>query len=476
MPVIAKVTVDQPRLLCQQSTLCRCELHNDTRAELRGVNPGNWPGAPTIVLNDLARGTVTQHARKQRETPDQFAPSLAAGKRFEDAFALTDVVDVPAPGVYDLHAQYEWNGGADRVVSSPLRIEFLPANPVNIQTVSMRGSPGPSAASVWVNRTAGDERTFPIWLSRIATVLKPRIRDCVHLADAPRLVEPCLSIPPNAPATFIWCAWIDDAGLQYVLHGNGEVSLPESVKLPRPDYRIVPPLIEIPPSRGSPASRLDALLFRGDAADSSWSLRRATIRISGGAVEQKETEFQGRPPRWVQSAHLSDGRRRTFFLLPEPGGLSLKVCRWSPLKAPDALVELAAFDGRLLAATLTQTVEDTICGAALFDLSEGEFPYVIRRWYTLPNDEFGLQEDRCIRWPTREPIDRAVLRIAADSAPFALLRAGGREPRWRFGRNDGSVTSLPDGVRAPVDVLFRYGEDPTVLHVEPGRGLRFVRP
>jgi hypothetical protein len=340
----------------------------------------------------------------------------------------------------------------------------------------MRGSPGPSAASAWVNRPAPEDRKHPIWLSRIATVLKPRVRDCVHLADASSAVEPFLSIPPNAPATFLWCAWTEGANLQYVLHGNGEVSVPEAIKLPFADYRIVGPLIEIPPSRGSPASRLDVLLMRGDASETGWSLRRATVRISGGAVEQRDFAFDGRPPRWAQNTHLSDGRRRSFFLSPGEGATVLKVCRWSPLKPPDTVQELAAFDGRLLAASVTQTVEDVICGAALFDLGEGEFPYVIRRWYLLANEEFGLQEERNVRWSTNEPIDRAVLRVAADSAPFALLRAGGRTPRWFFCRNDGTVAPAPEGVRLPVDLLFRYGEDPTIMHVEPGRGLRFSRP
>ncbi len=476
MAVVAKVAVEQTRLLCQERVLCHCELANNTRGELRGVNPGGWPGFPTLSLTRVGDGAEQRFVRKQPDTPDQFAPSLGPGKKFAESFPLNSLVDAARPGTYELRAVYEWQEGAYRAASDPVRIEFVPVDPIAVRTAWLRGSPGSHAAAAWLNRPDAANAPFSIWVSKVATSLKPRITDTVQIADVRERVQPHVSIPPNAGATFLWIAWVQGGELQYVLHGNSEVSAVESVKLPQPGYRIIPPLLEMPPSRGALASRLDALLMRGEPTDAAWGLRRLTLRISGGAVTQDEVEFKGKPPAWIETAYLSDGRCRTFALERVDGGAILRVCRWSALRSPESFADLSEFGGRLIAATLTQTDEDVVCGAALFDAGEGSSPYVLRRWYLMPSDDFALQDERPVTWTEREPIESAVIRVAMDSAPFALLRSGGREPGWFFCRNDGRVSALGCAPLRPVDVLFRLGRDPTILAVDPGRGFSFLRP
>lgn len=476
MAVVAKVAVEQTRLLCQERTICHCELVNNTRGELRGVNPGGWPGYPTLVLTRVGDAAEQRFVRKQPDTPDQFAPSLGPGKSFSESFPLATVVDAARPGTYELRAVYEWQGGAFRAASEPVRIEFLPVEPIAVRTAWLRASPGAHAAAVWLNPPTAANAPFSIWVSKIATALKPRVTDVVQVAEVRQRVQPSLSIPPNAAATFLWVAWVDGTELQYVLHGNDEVSAVETVKLPAAGYRIVPPLLEMPPVRGALASRLDVLLVRGEPSDGAWGLRRLTLRISGGAVTQDEVEFKGQPPAWIETAFLSDGRCRTFALERVDGGAILRLSRWSGLRPPESFTELGEFGGRLISATLTQTEEDVVCGAALFDAGEGSTPYVLRRWYLMPNDDFALQDERPVSWTERDPIDSAVIRVAMDSAPFALLRSGGRESGWFFCHNDGRVSALNCAPLRPVDVLFRMGRDPTILAVDPGRGLSFLRP
>lgn len=481
MPGTAQLNVERTKLIYQQSTVCTAELRNGGRTVLRNVNPRNHAAGPTLVLTNRDTGMVTRHHPRGKPGGVRPPADVPPGQRLEMEFMLTELVAVPEPGTYDLQAAYEWNDGAGSAISPSIQLEITPSRPQYAHIVTPFGGAAPRYLAVWLNEPDPGEKKREVWLAHISTSKKPMVTRCTLLAEATQGAKPYLSVPPNAIPRAQWVGWVDAKNLTYLVHQRGSVSDLKSFKLPSPDCRIIPPLLQNPPARGKKIPGADVLLYERapDGTDGTFFVLR--LAESGCSALGAPLVMSGPAPRWAETAYLSSDTRHTFFVVPVQGGSSLRLHRWSSTRTlAGEPKELASLNGDCIAGALWITAEDVVRGAVLTATgSRKNWTYTFHKWSMQPPDTFVPGEKIPLALPRDAGIQQAVLSVDVLGKPYALVMSDAPGNPWFYCAADGTVRSVPQAfgaVQNPAQVVFRRMEDPTILYAAAPRGFQFAKP
>lgn len=473
--VKATLEVAETRLIYQQTTLCRGEITNQGRATLRNLNPENRGAAPTILVTNLADGTITRHRTPYAPEEASQEESLAPGASLTYPFSLTAAIEFPGPGEYELQLLYEWEGGELR--SPAVRVELLGSIPRRLHLVSGKGGFAPLHYGAWIRQPDSESKKFSLCMAHVLTLAKPQVEDVYPLVqDLSEVVEPWLGVPPNEDVNDQWVAWIAKSSLYYLVCREKTTTAPKTEPLDG-ECRVVPPVL-LNIGRDSKVESADVVLYQSGTAQGAGRLRIKHLNPAKRSADDS-LELPGSAPIWGANVYLSNRMRHTFLIteIRPAGGVSLKAATWSALKPPAAIAELAAWKAGCLAADAALGADDVALGAALLEAGEPGAPtYALQPWRLKPPADFQSGNAVAVRWLEKKAISSAIVRVDADGAPYALLQ--GAAGAWYFCDPKGNVSVLPptaEQLKPPADILFRGGTDPVLLYSDPGRGFQLSK-
>lgn len=480
MAVTVQLRLNPTQLSYQEPVTCEAELSNRTTTPLRQLNLGHERDLPALLLSDLRSGVTTKHVRLLREqvapTAATVVPNGVAGR----SFPLSEVLQFPAPGAYELQALYTWDGGAAHAISAPVRVDIRPVDPLSMTIAPLGGGASLTSFAAFVGRVSTGQDELELRLATLSTLNKPRVTNSVAVCPLKTLITPCLSVPANTDAGLQWLAWVDNDRLYCLPHLNGSTTEPQVIRLPGPNFKLIPPLL-LQPNR--PQARIPgavALLFQPTADETGCRLLPIDIQVAakGESLPLPAVTLEKLNPTWAQTAYLSDMSRHTFFVTRGPKrGISLHVSRWSPRQPPAAPAALASFDARLLAGDVLVTSTDWVRGVFLVQLNSlAPDECAMIQWIYGKRGTFDSADPIVINFPRSAEIAEAVVRVNEVGAAYGLLRSFDSRLAWRFVQPDGTTSPAPATVRRPADVMFRYGGDPTIIYADPGRGFQFAKP
>ena len=478
MAVTAELKLETTKLLYQQTTICETKITNGSRQTLRDLNPLNDQAAPTILVTNVTTGEVSTHRLDREAEEDPFKVDVQRSADHEYSFSLTQLVALTDPGLFDLQAHYEWQGG--QVTSPAVRLKVLPSNPRTTAVETGKGGPAALLHCAWVNNLSGSNDRCELWLSDLMMLGKPRVHHCILLEDLEKPIKPHLAVPPNQDVNVQWVAWIDGKSLRYLLRQEEDVASTASVGLDSEKYRIIPPLLLNLSKSGGLVEGADVMLYQPgeDAANGRFLVKHLSLSKKDEPPPDDKLAVPGSAPQWAETAYLTDQGRHTFFIVSDQNKTVLKLASWSPKAPPTALKDLASYNAKFMTADLWQS-GDAVAGAILAQKSEDSYAFYI--WSYKPPDAFVQEREVAVSWPhERAGIDRAIARVSTAGDPFALLRSDAKEKKWFFCGSDGSTSVLTgpaEKLHLPADILFRGGDDPVILHTGPdGRGFLFAMP
>ncbi len=481
MPVTATIEVDRTDLCVHDRVWCTVRIENSTRNLLSDLNPDNARSLPTILLTDVASGEIVRHARGRPLGGDEPTENLDPGKSIEARRSLQDLVPLPGPGSYDLQSHYTWGGGVGEALSPPVRLEIRPVHPRNAFTVPSRGGTSGLLYTAWVQSAepGGDE--WEVWLGAIDPDRRPKLIESVKMGEVKRPLHPVLSVPPNTNPAVQWVAWLDGDAVYFALHRNGETCEPESLSIPvERAARIIPPLLLQSSRPGEQFPGAVATLYEPDeeGTGGQFLLLYLQAAVKGGPKLKDRIPLPDLKLIWAHTAYLSSMRRSTFLIAhAAEGGCALKVSNWSALRPPAAPADLATWDIKFVAGHVMVTRGDFARGVVLGETTTpGQPRFVLHQWAYTERGEFMSADPIPVAWPRAEGIAHAIVRINEHGAAYGLLQTDDKERMWFFCKHDGSVQQLSVPIRLPADILFRYGDDPTIMYTDPDRGFQFAKP
>lgn len=479
MSVSAELKLNETRLLFQQSTDCVAELKNAGPSPISKVNPDNMGAGATLVLTDVATGDVRTFATPVQPGVQSVDVNLDKGESLKDEFFLSDRVTIPAPGIYELKARYQWGLGST-VESPAVRIEVLESRPRSTFPVVLQKPPTQLYLVAWLNVIDVAKGSFQVWLSHVTGYGRPKVRQCFHVADVDKVVQPALAAPPNGQSGVQWVAWLNGDRLVYALNRGSEVTAESTFKLDDDTYRLIPPLLLNPTARGESIQGFDALLYGSVPETSKHFLGVAHLTPSGKGELSQPIEVPATAPVWASTAHLANGDRYTFMAINGLNSASLEMARWSATKSPAKIGTVASWPARCLACDFALGESDAVLGAMVGEVgTDASRDYTLYTWRFGAPDQFQDAGKVRIAVPEGVGVDQAIVRVNADGVPFALLRTTGKRAAWYFCGPKGTLMALPSDAadfRMPGDILFRDGGDPVIMFGDPPRGFQLVKP
>ncbi len=480
MLVSVTIKLSETDLLFQQSTTCTTELVNAGKTTLEDVNPKTSAASPMIVVKDLATGDVSTHfvGRNPGDPPE--SEELPAGESIKATLFLSDFMQFPKPGEYEVSARFEFVGEGGAVESKHVKVKVSPSRPGRLNVSTANGGPGGLSLAAFLNKADPAKEEFDVWLATISTTEKPVVTNCRHIDEAKSLVVPFVSVPPNTAPYAQWVAWLGDGRLTYALHRGSDVAASESLKLKSSGYQIVPPIFQNPPIPGEAIPGGDVLLYRSAADADGGELVVAHLSTERKASLDAPVEVAAKNLAWAKTAYLSDAKRHTFVLADEDGAAVLGHFSWSPTSSPVFMKNEAAWPAKCSAADLITTKGDAVLGVMLGESGENEGrKYAFYKWNYTASAGFNDGSKIDIALPEGVGIDHAIVRVNAGGAPYGIVRTDGKEPAWYFCEPDGALKPIHGDsheFNLPADILFRRGDDPVIMFSSDGDGFRLIKP
>ncbi len=481
MDVTVEVKLENTKLVHQQSVDCTVVLHNKSRNVLHDICPDHSGGGPTMILTDTETGQTSRFSTPKKPGAVYRPIDLRAGDDRDYIFYLTQLVQFPGPGVYDLQAEYVWDNARNAAVSPPLRVELLPNNLEPRHIVSPTGG----AAAIYFATCTQESSAKPgkqeLWLANINTSKRPRVHNLISLDKVDGKIKPYLSVPANTQPIGQWIAWIENKKLAYLAHKSGKVSDINTTKLDKRDWTIVPPLLQNPPAPNEKIAGADVLLYARDLEAAVGSLEVLHISMKSSSMARDSLTIPGPMPTWWETAHVKPLRRFTFLATSTGGETHLRVTKWGAASSPKNLEDLASWPGHCIGGAIWVTPESLVVGAVVIDTEAfKKHSYAFHTWSMNAQGEFQPGSSIPINVPEGTKVRRAIVSINIGQAPFALLDAGTQSGPWYFAESDGSVKSVPVEIVSnggvPLQVLFRREVDPTIMYLRPGWGFDFIKP
>ncbi len=481
MDVTLEVKLKESQLVHQQSVECTVVLHNNSRNVLHDVNPENIGGGPTMILTDMETDQTTRFMTLKKPGAAYRPIDVSAGSTTDSVFFLTQLVQFPGPGSYELQAEYVWDNGRHTTLSPPARIELLPNNLKPHHIVSPKGGASSLYLAVCSQESQAKPGMFELWLASFTTSKRPRVHNLVRLENVKEQVKPYLSVAANTQPTVQWLAWIENQKLAYLANVPGQDSDVKKAKLDKRDWTIVPPVLQNPTGRGQQVPGADVLLYSRDPDAAAGTLQVLSVDTDGTVMGRDVLAIPGLMPTWWETAHVKSVRRFTFLAMSSGDETKLAVAQWAALGTPKTLEELATWPGHCIGGDTWVTPDDLIVGAVVIGSGDPKKPdYAFHTWNMSPLGQVQLAPAVPIAVPEGIKLRRAIVSVNIGQDPFAILEAGTQSGPWYYAASDGSVKSVPIEIASnggvPTKVLFRREVDPTIMYHRPGWGFDFIKP
>lgn len=479
MSIDATLKLNKIQIVFQQTTRCLAELINDSDEPLIGINSKNRKGAPTISLKNIKTGEMFYYADLLMPDAESLVYSIEPGGILSHDLQLSNFLQFPTAGFFELQAHYEWKDG--KTQSAPVQVEVIRANPQSLITATSYGSQLGNIYAVWTNIENGKNA---LYFSKINSSFETKFewsKKIAEIAESPNLA---ISIPPNAIPTRQVIAWISGSQLNYVIHTNGRFET-KKITLDSDDYQIISPLLEDLFVEGN-RQFTEVLLMKKNA--NGWQIQIVLLNDSP-ILSYLASQIEGIPPKWIQTAYRSTAERRNFFILAHShegaNSLQLAMCKSIPLNLPESPIYLTTWNGTFMTADLLTTSDDRIVGAAFVSRkNESKTEYVIQKWQLTKNNELVLSTIHLIYWNENQTIEDAILNVNGEGATFALLKSANK---WYWVNQNGEVSflaELSEAILFPAKIIFIEQIYPAILYTDKDAGLkihylgpiRFFRP
>lgn len=465
MALDIKLTIEKSEFLFQESPPCLLTVTNDGRDTIRILNPAVSKTMPILRVVDARSGEETMFQKKSEGFVPEEPQPLAPGHRMERGFWLLDEVNFPSPGPYRISAIYQYEEGAKRVESAPVKVNILPATPKN--AFLLHNGPGGSGSvlyGAWVNLASDPPQ---IVRTQFDAMAGGGVRASHSIAKTDLESRPVLSAPPNrSVAKSHWVGWLEENYLRFAHFDEAMGASPVGkFELPKLELEIVAPLHSDPvtDTRVRPAGA--ALVWMGDADGTRSGLQvielSANKATTGGSVN-----LPGARPRWIASFERSNGERVALFTQVAKDRVGLFSVPWPDKErggtSPQKLVE---WKGKFVAAGATIDAGDAILGAVLIWSGEGaEQKLELVNWSLDRQGKFSERRRQKLEWDYAQKIDSAIVRVNAKGMPVAVLRDG--EGKWSAFTGEGKPAPLPGAyaqTKLPFDIAFMGGIEPVLI-------------
>lgn len=503
MPVRVTFKIKSKQMMVHGSATCAATIENDTHHVLTRVNSGHLKGRPAIVVNRTDYNASTRFSPQVPGNDVVIMPDLEPGAKDTHAFDLAEIVKFEGPGHFQIQALYSFNGGDGEALSPAVPFTVLPTTAVASDTVPLMGATSNLLFHTWVCRVdhpaktppesggqdgvkngAQPEPSFELMLSKIHTSRRPHLTGTLRLAEVTAEVKPVLSAPPHTTPNDQWIAWNQEGSLRFVHHRVGQVSPVLSGKLPSPSSRIISPLFLHEPSEEHPTGAAAAFV----CAETQAGTDLHEIRLhEGGAEAVNAPTHLGFRPMWAKAAYRTDKSQLIFFVVndkpQEKPHFAVKLRR-TPV--PDRLahtIDIFSARASAIAFDLLLTRSDAVRGVVLAATSrEPNAPLYLYPWVYHadtadggPYGDWSTGSAHRVPWPHAKLPCRCIVRINEYGRICLLLAADEISPWWYYS-TDGTICTTNAPSTGPADIVFRYGDDPSIMVSSTQTGYRFMKP
>lgn len=469
MKVSVTLELERNTLVWPPQTRGRTTIQNDSPRPLTNINSEHQGAGPALLVLDATTRAVRRYAELQPPGAEPMELDVAAGAAMTTNFSFGHRIELPGPGRYELASEYSWEGGTLR--SAPVRVQVRPAQPRAISCASVAGGRGGDLFVAW--RNDEPKPTGGVWLSRITTTERARFIDSRLLADSPRDAVPLVSIPASGQPGRQCVVWRNREQLEYAIHARTKITTGR-LELGEGGHLCGPPLEDPHTAQPDPDRRgFEILWIRPNQA--GWALH--LIPIASDRQRQAPTQVHGPSPTNVLTTYDRNGARTTWFLrsIPDSRGqptTELSATAW-PLAlglTPRPPTLMVRWRGQIMTASVAQRPDDSAFGVALINGSAGQ-SMIVHRWRSGPQGFEELDPDE-LGWPSNDPIEFGVLRVAQDGRWYALVRS--KRGAWGWCQRGQSAQFLPAkyaDVRSPLDIFFVDGTIPALVYTRARCGL-----
>jgi len=475
MALNVEFTIDKTDFLIQESPPCRLKLTNTGPKPLSVLHPAQGFSFPVIRVTDLKTGVDTLCRRPRPFLPREQPVSLKPRQSFEYGFELLEQAALPTPGAYEISVLYEYDDGAAKAESAPVRVNVRPNTARNLMVVSANGGPAAILYGVSVNVTSTPPEIVRSWFS----VLRGGGVDQAH-AVTPATIRtvPVLSEPQREePVESHWIAWLQ--GNEFCcLHfdpGLG-VTPVNKITLPGIDAEIVPTLYTAAVRDRKARPNGGALVCLTNPEGTGHRLQRIDLTPKDAVLGQA-VDVTGPRPVWLKSQTRSTGIRLVTYVQATRQSASLWKVVWpDPRTGTTPPRKLTEWAGEFIAAGSALMDDDEIAGAVLMWVEEnGQRKLKLRSWRTV-RDELSAGPESEIPWEADHGIEHAQVRVNADAAPAVLLREP--EGPWQlfFEESLEPLKGAFSTTKLPIEIVFLDAVEPALLCAEPELGFKIVMP
>lgn len=469
MSVKAILKLNKTKLYFQQTTRCYTELQNDSDETLNYINPTNWRGKATISLTNLETDEKSFHSQMILPEMEQPNLSLTVGNKLKDEFRLSNIIQFPSCGIFELQSHYEWQDG--KTESEPVRVEILASYPQSLFTETSRGSQIGDIYCLWTNRS---EDKKSIHFAKIDSSYEHKFIWSHKVAEIDEITTSSISIPANTIPSHQYIAWISESKLKYVIH-NEEKFQGHSIKLDEGKYKIIPPILEDPFVEGV-TQRAEIVLVKKNV--DSWQL--LLLVLDDSHLLSKSENISGVSPKWTKTAYRKDGVRHTFFIFDENNEVKLSSSSWKLRQNPPTPKLIKTWQGNFLAADQNLSNNNNIFGVALLKKNKNKLRYVIKKWGVNNENQLNSIQEIPLNLEEKLSIENAIIRINGEGTPFVSFKIKD-ENNWFWIDKTGEISSLSKLLperSLPMDIIFIDEIYPAILFSDPicGLKIRYLGP
>jgi hypothetical protein len=484
MALNVEFKIDKTDFLIQESPPCLLRLTNTGIKPLQVLHPAQGFSFPVIRVVNLKTGAETLCRRPLPHMPREQAVPLAPRQSFEFGFELLEQAVLPAPGAYELSVLYEYDGGAGKAESAPVRVNVRPNTARNLMLVSANGSPSTVlyGASVNVASSASETPAPPppeIVRSSFSVVRGGGVDQVQVVTRAEISSIPVLSEPPQGePVESHWVAWLAGDELHCLHFDPDHGATPaRMVKLRGVDPEIVPPLYTAPVRNPDVRPNGGVLVCLSNPEGTACRLQRINLTPQDAGLG-RAVDIAGPRPVWLKSHTRSTGIRLVTYIQATGQVASLWSVVWpDPTTGSTPPRKRAEWPGEFVAAGSTLMDNDAMAGAVLMWAEEnGQRKLKLRCWRTVNRGELETGPDIDIPWEEEDRVERAQVRVNADGDAAVLLRKPDAGWQLFFEGKLVPVQGAFASTSLPIEVVFLDAVQPMLLCAEQDLGFKLLMP
>lgn len=480
MPLHIEMTIEPTEMVFQRDAICEFKVTNRGKQTVTLSRPSPTSIMPVVRIVGLQTGQEEVFRRELSIFRREFVQELKPGESLSGHFDLSERIEFPAPGDYEVVLEYDWNEASATARSEPVRLKLTPSSPRYLTRVSAAGGISNTHYLLWINSAAEKPQAM---MARMTLLEEPKLYDIHVLQVMAGSERPVLSIAPNRrAASHQWVAWLEGGKLQGFRLKEAETDgqVIRSPQLPDVPTFIIPPLL--PAAATGPDEAATVILCQ--TADTGQSnIQLGVIEADGNLAGGPAAPIHGGRPVWGEGVCLSTGMNRIYAVASETAGeqktSTLQCIAWPAGAGEMQQAGRHEVEGQWLSAAVALDGEDMLRGALLTQTKLGAGLAVIKlhRWSHGPDGQMELAEPLAISWPEHEGIRDARLGIDLQGIVYGLVQSDSGSWSYFTSQDPSSkpVASPAGDASGQVEILILGGLAPAILFTQPQTGFHFSR-